>query len=277
METAIKWLMLALIIAEIVLVRAGLLDATTAVGVVVGIEILLLLVAGRQIIMAVRRYRRDRAAGLDLWMALEDGLAVLLPRKIARIVALEPRLWGCLGKWLFRRDRLGEGEFPYHKRSQVGTFLVVVLFTTPVEVLLLELLIPWTWPRLLLIVAAVYMLFWAFGFYASLVVLPHRLEPNVIHLRYGALADGKIPYGDIALVKRERLRSPGVGDGLRVEGGKEVAYIVVGGRTDVILRLKTPHTLDRLLGPTDPVTTVHVAVDDPEWLAQELGERMTTS
>src|SRR3712207_7398712 len=49
------------------------------------LEALALAVAGRQVVLAVRRYRRDRAAGLDLWAALEDGLAVLLPRPLARL------------------------------------------------------------------------------------------------------------------------------------------------------------------------------------------------
>lgn len=270
MERASKWMMLVLIVAEILLIRAGLLDMTSAVGIVVGIEALLFLLVSRQVILAVRRYRHDRAATLDLWAALEDGLAVLLPRTLARVVALEPRLWVCLGKWVLRRNHLAEGEFHYHKQSPVGPLLLVVLFTAPVEVLLFELLIPWAWLRWLLFIGVVYMLFWAFGFYASLVVLPHHLEPGGIRLRYGALAEGWIPYPDIASVERERRRSPGGGDGLRLQREQNAAYLVVGGRTDVTLRLRTPRVLYGMLGPTAPVTTVYVAVDNPDHLVREL-------
>lgn len=274
MERAIKWLMLALIIAEVVLVRAGVLDVSTAIGVVVGIELLLLIVAGRQIVVALRRYRRGRAAGLDLRAALEDGFAVLLPRKVARIVALEPLLWACLGKWALRRNRLGQGEFHYHKRSPVGPLLIVVLFTTPVEVLLFELLIPWNWLRWLLLIAAIYALFWAFAFYASLVVLPHRIERAGVRLRYGALADATIPYDAITLVEHRPLRPSGGGDGLRVDRGEEAAYIAVGGRTAVTLQLRAPCTLNGLLSTTSPVKTVHVAADDPEGLTRELNSAL---
>lgn len=272
MEHATKWLMLVLIIAEVILVRAGLLDVATAVVVVVGIEALLFVVAGRQIVIAVRRYRRDRVTGLDLWTSLEDGLSSLLPRPLARVVALEPKLWACLGKWVLRRNRPGQREYHYHKRSPVGSLLLVVLFTAPVEVLLFELLVPWAWLRWLLLIGAIYMLFWAFGFYASLLMLPHRLGPAGITLRYGAVAEGSIPYSEIARVERERRQPLGRGDGLSVQRTESAAYLAVGGQTDVTLHLRTPRALCGLLGPTVPVTTVHLAVDDPTGLVRELDE-----
>lgn len=269
MDRAIKWLMLALIIAEIILVRAGVLDLSTAIGVVVGIEGLLLLVAGRQIIVAVRRYRRDRAEGLDLRSALEDGIAVFLPRKLARIVVLEPLLWACLAKWALRKNRLGQGEFQYHKKSPIGPLLLVIVFTTPVEVLLFELLIPWAWLRWLLLIAAIYALFWAFAFYASIVVLPHRLERAGVRLRYGVLADTVIPYDAIAAVEHQPLRSGG-GDGLRLDQQTDAALIAVGGRTSVTLHLRSPHALNGLIGATAPVQTIRVAADDAEGLTRAL-------
>ena len=70
LDRAFKWLLPALVLTEIVLVRVELLDVGSAIGIVVAIEGLLLLVAGRQIVVAVRRYRRHRAAGLDVWAAL---------------------------------------------------------------------------------------------------------------------------------------------------------------------------------------------------------------
>ena len=219
-----KWLLPLLIIIEAALVWTGVLDLAEAVGVIIGIEVLLALVAARQILTAMRRFRQGRDAGLDAWAALEDGLAVLLPRKVARVAAQEPRLWACLAQWALRR-RPRQGEFTYHRRSAVGPLLLAVVFTTPVEVLLFELLIPWSWLRWVLLVAAIYLLFWAFGFYASLVVLPHRLEHSGLRLHYGTFADGYIPYGAIAIADLERRRSPGGGDGLKVARQENAAYL----------------------------------------------------
>jgi len=57
-ERALKWLLPALVVAEILLVWANLLSLHDAVLVVVGIEALLLLVGVRQLFAATRCYRR---------------------------------------------------------------------------------------------------------------------------------------------------------------------------------------------------------------------------
>ena len=193
MKRALKWLLPVLILAEVVLVWSGLLDLADAVFVVVGIEVLLLAAAAGEVVLVVRRYRRGRDAGLDLWAALEESFAVLLPRKAARIAVLEPRLWVCLLRWISRRTRTSDREFGYHERSQMRLILVMLSFTTPVELLVLELLAPWAWLRISLLVLGLYALLWMFGLYASLVTLPHRLEESGLWLRYGALAEGLVP------------------------------------------------------------------------------------
>ena len=269
-----KWLLLVLVITEAVLVGTGLLDIRAAIGVVVAIEVLLFIVAGRQVIVAMRQFRRQREAGLDVWTALEDGLEVFLPRRVARVAALEPRLWFCLWRWAFRRVRIGANDFPYHRRSFLGYFLILILFTTPAETFLLQLLIPWSWLRWLLLVATVYTLFWIFGLYASLVALPHRLDGRSIRLFCGILAQAQIEYGNIASVVFNRCRWPGHQDGLHLASDKGSAYLAVGGETDITIRLQKAQTLFGWLGPTLPVTTVHLAADEPQRLVSELIERM---
>jgi hypothetical protein len=81
-------------LAEVVLVWSDLLDLADAALVVDGIEVLLFATAVGEVVLVVRRHLRDRVSDLDLWAALEEGLAVLLPRKSARIAALEPRASG---------------------------------------------------------------------------------------------------------------------------------------------------------------------------------------
>ena len=54
LEHALKWLLPALIVVEIVLVWTGWLDLGTAIGVTVAVEVLLVVVAGRQFFVAVR-------------------------------------------------------------------------------------------------------------------------------------------------------------------------------------------------------------------------------
>jgi hypothetical protein len=158
----------------------------------------------------------------------------------------------------------------------VGAVLLVALLTAPVELLFFELVIPWTWLRWLLVIAAIYAVFWLLGLYASLVVLPHRLESDALRLRYGALAEGRIPYDAIDVVERARRSPPGGRDGFRVARAADAAeaYLAVGGRTAVTLRLRAPRALAVLRGMAEPVTAVHLAVDEPERFVRELQRRI---
>ncbi len=268
-----KWLLPALVVLEIVLVGFGWLDIGTAIGVIVAVEALIFAVSARHIVTAVRRFRRERKAGTDAWAALEDGLEVFLPRRVAHIAALEPKLWYCLGRLVFRRVRLDADDFSYHRKSILGFFLIAVLFVTPVEIFVIELLLPWAWLRWLLLVSAVYVVFWAFGLYASIIALPNRLDSTGIRLRYGILAEARIEYGNIASVEMARRQAPGHGDGLRLSRDDDSAYVAVAGTTDVTLQLRNPQALHGWVKATPPVTTLHFAVDEPERLVAELTRR----
>ena len=274
MKRALKWLLPALILAEVALVWSGLLDFADAVFVVVGIEVLLLATAAGEVVLVVRRYRRGRSAGLDLWAALEEGLAVLLPRKAARIAVLEPRLWVCLLRWISRRTGTSDREFGYHKRSQMRLILVMLTFTTPVELLVLELLAPWAWLRISLLVLGLYALLWTFGLYASLVTLPHSLEEDGLRLRYGALAEGFVPLSEIAAVQLAQRRAPGPGDGLQTDTEGGGIYLATGGRTDLTLTLHSPQTVQGLFRSAGPASTIHLTADEPKRLASELREHI---
>lgn len=274
MDRALKWVFPALVIIEIGLVQTGILSLKDALFAVVGVEILLAVVAGRQIITGFRRYRANRAAGFDPWQAVEEGLTVFVPRKVARVISLEPKLWAYLWQWIFRRRPPNPDAFAYRKRSIMGVLLIVAVLTAPGEILLWEILIPWNWPRLALLVLSLYALLWIFAFYASLSVLPHRLNSDFLRLHYGALAEGRIPYSSIDSVEVGQRKTPDGREGLRLSSDRTTAHIGVGGKTDVTIHLREPLALSGLLGPTSPVTTVCVAVDEPERLARELGVRI---
>ncbi|HYO50485.1 MAG TPA: hypothetical protein VEW94_11605 [Chloroflexia bacterium] len=272
MERVLKWSLPALILVNVTLVWSGVLEAGTAIMVGATIELLVALIAMRQVVVAIRRYHRDRAAGLDIETAVEDGIAVIFPRTVARVVALEPRIWIALFKWAFRRRSLAPNEFSYHKRSAMGAFLALVLMTLPVELLLYEILIPWPIVRWILLVVSVYAVFWLLGLFASLRVLPYRLDAGGLRIRYGVLADGFVPYDIISAVELQRRKSPDQ-EGLRVEEEEAAAYLAAGGRTDLTLHLREPIALHGLLKPHPPVRTIHLAADRPDALASELRTR----
>jgi hypothetical protein len=274
MKRALKWLLPALVAVEAVLVWSGLLELRDAVIVVVAVEVLLVIVGMGEVLLVARLYRRGRAEGLDAWRALEEGLALIMPRRVAKVLVLEPRLWVCLVRWVLRSSQRGEDDFSYRKRSLAGGLVAVVALTTPVELLIWEILVPWAWLRIALLVLGIYALFWVFGFYASLAVLPHRLGVNGLRLHYGAFAQGFIPYSEIQKIERRIRKAPKPGDGLQTCSEENALYLATGGKTDLTLRLRTPQTIDGLLLTSEPATVVHLSADQPEKMTSKLRQRV---
>ena len=81
-----------LIAAKVGLVWSRLLDLGDAVLVMVGLEALIVLTGIGEIFLFARRYQHGRASGLDLWASLEEGLNVLVPAKVARLILQELRI-----------------------------------------------------------------------------------------------------------------------------------------------------------------------------------------
>lgn len=204
----------------------------------------------------------------------EDNSTMLLPRRAARIVTLEFQLWACLLLWVFRRRRADASAFSYHKRSIFGVFLIAALFSSPVEILLFEFLIPWTWLRLLLLIASVYSVIWLVGLYAAQVTRPHRLEAEGLRLHAGMLAEGFIPYIALAEVTCEQRKTPKKSQGLSLSADQSAAYFGIDGTTEVALRLSVPQQMRGFVKLTPPVTLVYLAVDEPERFVREVCQRL---
>lgn len=273
MKRILKWVLPILVLIEGGLIWSGRLDLKNAVIVVAVIEALLVVAVVGEVLPAARRYRRGRSEGLDFWTALEDGLAAIMPRKLARIAVMEPRLFACLARWALRRVRPTEDGFGYHKKSPLGYIVLMVLMTAPVEVLIFEILIPWAWLRWALLFLSVYAVFWMLGFHASLVALPHRLESGGIRLRYGLFAEVFVPYAEISGVERAARTAPKPGDGLRVAPDEGAVYLAINGKTDLTVRLREPRPVRGFFKDTEPTTEIHFAADDPERFLRNLKQR----
>src|SRR5579885_468124 len=268
-----KWLVPLLIAVEIGLALGGLVRPQAAAGFALGVESSLLLVGGWQIARAVRRYQQDRTAGLEVWAALEESLVVFVPRKVARLLVLELQLWDCLLLWIFRRRRPTASDFSYHKNSIFGVMLIACFLSAPIEILLFELLIPWPWLRLTLLIASLYTLFWVLGYYAALVVRPHRLEDEHLRLRSGLFVDERLPYVALDRVAREQ-RTVKKRQGLSLSADQTTAFLSMDGKTDVTLHLVTPQRLRGASSVPATVTTFCVAVDDSKRFVEALRQNM---
>ena len=256
------------------------MDLGDAVLLVAGLEALLFVSGLGGLVLVVGRYRKERRAGMDVWRALEDGLSVVLPRAVARLVVKEPRLLVCLFRWTVRRVRLTNEEFAYHKRSLLRAIVPLLVVSAPVEQVLVHVLAlafsPWWWLKWALLLLGAYATLWLLGLYASLVTLPHRLEEEGLRLRYGLLAEGFFPYREIEAVSRRELEAPIYGDGLLHVSGEETLYLATGGKTDVSLRLRAPRSMSGFSKDTEPACLVCLAVDKPDGFVRELRRRIET-
>ena len=274
MRRVLRWLLPGVLLAEAALMWSGELGVGDAILVVAGIEVVVLLVGAGGAFAVVRRYRGGRRVGLRAWEALEGGLALILPRPVARLVVSEPRLFVCLGRWALGRKGTGEAEFGYGKGSPLGMLLVMVLLTAPIEVAFWELIVPWAWLRWVLLVVSVYSVFWLLGLYASRITLPHRLEEDGLRLRQGLFAEAFVPYAEVESVEKKRSRSPKDGDGLQSTPDGDAAYLAINGKVDLALTLRSPLTVRGFLGDTGPVGTIHAAANEPERMLRELRRRL---
>ncbi|HEX8035149.1 MAG TPA: hypothetical protein VF510_14945 [Ktedonobacterales bacterium] len=169
----------------------------------------------------------------------------------------------CLFRWVFHRRKPDDDTFSYSQGSIVGVFVLALLFSAPVEILLVELLIPWHWLKVLFLILDAYSIIWLLGYAAGIAVLPHRMAASGIRVYYSIGAHGFLLYFAIADVRRQRLTNTGR-DGCHVDLQRQTASLSVGGVTTVTLRLNQPATLRRIVDSTPPITTLHLAVDEPE-------------
>lgn len=190
---------------------------------------------------------------------------------ILKILILEARLWRSMYAWLRRRP-LGPDEYPYHARSQMGLLMGVLVLTTPLEIAVLELLIPWPWLRIVTLVLALYAFLWVVMVFASLRSMPHRMTPQGLELRYGALAGGVIPYEKIAEAHVSMAKAPKFGDGLQVES--DAAYLAIAGETNLVIRLTEPMRLEGTFTQTPPLREIHFATDEPKRMIERLVARV---
>jgi len=266
-----KWLLPLLVLLNIVLVRANIFDVRDAIVVTVALEGLLWLVGARQVFIAWRCFRHERNAEHEASTAFASALGTFLPERIAHLFALEARLWITIVRWLTRRGPSGPAAFPYHRRSSLGLLALFCLLATPIELLLWEILIPWSWLRLALFVLGSYGLIWIVGLYASFRTAPHQLADRELGIHYGLLSSARLPYDAIAAVTVKRRSAPKHNDGVQIvqelstqdATARGVAFIGIGGRTDVTILLRRPVAIERLFGSSAPVTTIHLAVDEP--------------
>ena len=192
----------------------GSLDRGTALLLLVLIEVPLLVVLAA---LTILRYRR-------LGPVVDASEAGLLERLVAEEPLLRPavfeiRAFQSLVLALAGRRRFPEGAVPVGYAQGMMTLPVAMAVVTIVEVLIVHLLVPWLWLRILLLILSIWGVLFLFGFLATRIVHPHFVTTDALHLRWGRTTVLTVPLSAIAVAVRHTHHAdtqPRAEDGLLV-------------------------------------------------------------
>lgn len=237
-------------------------------------EISVLLIATKQFLSSAKIFNANRRQGQDKWTSFENSLEVIMPTLVSKLFTSELKILYYTGLWLFRRIKIRENQFTYHRKSILGAFVLLVLFITPVEIFIMGLLLPLEWLKWLLAILAVYAFFWLLGVWASMSALPHRLDESGLTIHNGIFAKGYLPYSDIETIVGERTENLDW-DSLKIDRETGIAHSSNGGTTDVLITLRKPIVFKKWLSLSTPVKTLHLAVDEPAKFIIELEKRLS--
>ncbi|MGH3096554.1 MAG: hypothetical protein ACRDMV_11225 [Streptosporangiales bacterium] len=264
------WLTPAMIAVEAGLAWSGLLSVWNAIMVAVAVELLLAAVVVSRTIAAVRRFRAGRRERADFWVAAEGALAQLVPRRFARFLLLEARLWACLARWVAGRHKQGYG---YH--GGVRPLIWVAVGLVVVEGAVLDVVLalaipgsPWLW-----VAAGVhaYALLLLLGFCGSLVTRPHLLGEEALLLRESVVTEVAVPYA--AILGMRTGSYPGYGRSwFKVYAEREVATLAYTDANIVLtLDREIPLLVNGSLCDT-PLGTLYLTADDPRAFVAAIDE-----
>lgn len=180
-----------------------------------------------------------------------------------RALAFEFSLWRAMAQWVLRR-RPGKGpedrEFPH--RGAVLATVLVLLGASLVEVVALELIVPWPTVRAVLFVLGVWGVVLVLGLLAALTVRPHLVGPAGVRVRSGTNWEVLVPWDAVADVRAVRRTRDG--RGAQLDG--DALHVVVADQTTVEIALSRPLAVRLPGGATGEVTRVTLYADQPRGL-----------
>lgn len=245
----------------------GVIDGATALRLFFAVEVPLLVVFIVLTVLRIRRggtppARRDGNLGiLDRLVAEEP----LLRPAVAEIRSFHSLILAVAGK---RKVPPGATPLGYAR----GTMAVPVAFgvASLVEIVVVHLLVPWQWLRIVLLVISVWGVLFIAGFFASRVVHPHLVGDRGLQLRWGQRTVLTTPLANVSSVARHanhtHTHPHAEGDRLvltQFQSTNVVVYLAEAVAADAPVPTKER--------PADfRVTEVQLHVDDPEAFVRAL-------
>ncbi|GAA2803911.1 hypothetical protein [Crossiella cryophila] len=169
------------------------------------------------------------------------------------------RVFGALWLGLRGRRAVPAGARTIGYAGGLTLPLVIMVVLAVVEIAAGELLVPWWWLRLVLLVPGVYGLLWVLGFLASTRVYPHAVGPAELLLRFACLTEVAVPLGKVGAVRKELCGRHE--QSIEVEAGT-LSFAVLG-TTGVVVELTEPHEVDLGKRGRHLIERIRLYADDP--------------
>ncbi len=256
----------AVVAADAVLLATGSISGSQAVRLFLTAEVPLLGITAIALAVAVGSHRR-RGDGLP---AAARRVAAQSP--FAPAVRAEARSYRALWMWARRRCDVPPGAVALHAGRGTVALPAAFAAATVVELVVLDLLLPWLWLRVAVAAASLWSLMMLGGAVALGRTRPHYLRGGMLVLRRSGRTVAAVDLTDIAAAVPRRRWSPtaaAVGDGRLALPNQD------GTCVDILLRAPIPARL-----PAWPrreavqhVEAVSLHLDDPEILVSAVSDR----
>jgi hypothetical protein len=191
-------------------------------------------------------------------------------RLARRAVELELAGWRSLGRWLLRRPDVVTGDTPFAYHGPVLAPMIVLTALSVLEIVAVDLLLPWQWLRPAMLVLGIWGAVFMAGMLAGLLVHPHAVGPEGLRIRSGPGLDVRVPWDAVTSVRRVRRSR----DGRTVQLDGATLHVVVSGQTTVEVDLRRPVAVTLPGARTAEITALRFHADDAAGLVAAARERV---
>ncbi len=192
---------------------------------------------------AVKRYKLNKKEKLDFFTTLKNTCYEILPKSVVIPVVTEIAVF-YYGFIYWKKRKLNENEFSYHKDSGTISLLIAIIFIVAVETVVLHILLQkWNvtvaW---ILTFLSIYSGIQLLGFLKSMSKRPISIKDEKLYLRYGIMNETTINLKSIDSIEISSKD---------VELNKETRKLSFLGELEnhnIIIRLKQENELTGLYG-----------------------------
>ncbi|MCF1191988.1 hypothetical protein LRR18_10370 [Mangrovimonas sp. AS39] len=191
----------------------------------------------------IRQYKLNKTESVDFFTTLKSTCYEILPKGVVIPVVTEIAVF-YYGFIYWKKRKLKDNEFTYHKDSGTVTLLIAIIFIVAIETVTFHILLAkWNitvaW---ILTFLSIYSGIQIFGFVKSMYKRPISIENGKLYLRYGIMNETTIDLTNIESIETSSKD---------IELNKETRKLSFLGDLEshnVIIRLKRENTLIGLYG-----------------------------